>query len=218
MNNLQAARTNMVIGQITPNVTISPSLYDAMLAVPRHYFVPDKQQGIAYMDKQLSLGQQRYLMSPLLFAQLAQLAHIGPNDTVLDIGCATGYSTAVFSQLAKKVIALEADAELASNANHRLHQLGIENSILISSPLAEGNPEAAPYDVIFINGAIQQVPDSLIAQLADKGRLVTILYRNTDHNPISPTVFGDIVVFRRDKDLISQKRFFPAATFPLVDF
>lgn len=218
MYNPHLARTNMVLSQITPNVTVTQPLYDAMMAIPRHSFVPQHLQKIAYMDKQLALGDERYLMSPMLFAQLTQLAAIKDTDTVLDIGCATGYSTAVFSYLAKKVIALECDGELASIANHNMNSLHVNNSIIISGDLAEGHPEAAPYDVIFINGAVEHIPAALLNQLGENGRLVAVLYKPARYNSLASTVFGEVVVFQRNKDLISKKYVFPAASFPLVNF
>lgn len=218
MYNQAIARTNMVLGQIEPNTSLSQPLRDALMEIPRHNFVPKHLQGVAYVDKQLAVGHGRYLMSPMQFSIMVQLAAVGPQDTVLDIGCTTGYSAAVFSRLAKKVIALEPDAELASKANHSLNGLGIANSIIISGNRAEGHPEAAPYDVIFINGAVQKVPERLLAQLADKGRLIAVVYRQSDYNSLSQTALGEVVLFQRDKDLVSQRSIMPATLFPLVAF
>lgn len=218
MTNTALARTNMVNGQIIPNVPPNQPLYDAMLTIPRHAFLPSHLQGVAYIDQDIVLNSRRHLMSPMLFSQLVHAAAITPSDVILDLGCGTGYSTAILACIGKKIIALESDADLASKANHNLHTLGIKNSIIISGELAEGHPEAAPYDVIFINGAVQNIPATLFNQLADNGRLVAIMYQTNSQHSILSTVFGEIILFQKNKDLISKKHILPTASFPLVDF
>lgn len=172
-------RVKMVDGQVrTTDVTNLP-LITAMLAIPREDFVPDARKQLAYIDDDILLSAQsgpdaRYLMEPAPFAKLVQLAEIGPADTVLDVGSGSGYSAAVLSRLAKSVVALESDESLASEAAARLPALGCDNVTLVSGALAAGHKAGEPYTVIVIEGGVEEVPEALLAQLAEGGRLVAI--------------------------------------------
>lgn len=149
-------------------------IVEALGNVPREQFVPEHLRGTAYIDEDLPVGKGRYLLAPLVLAKMLALAEIRKTDKVLDVGCATGYSTAVLGQLAEKVVAVEEQMELAEKARQLLTRLHIPNAEVITGPLAPGYPGGGPYDVIFINGAIQALPDALAAQLAEGGRLVVV--------------------------------------------
>ncbi len=116
----------------------------------------------------------RYLMQPSPFAKLLQLATIHPDDTVLDIGCATGYSSAVLARIAGSVVGVENEADLADQARSILPTLGIENVEIVQGALQNGDPGKAPFDVIIIEGSVDQVPGTLFEQLKDGGRLVVV--------------------------------------------
>jgi protein-L-isoaspartate(D-aspartate) O-methyltransferase len=117
----------------------------------------------------------RYLLSPMVFAKLAQLAGIGKTDRVLDVGAATGYSTAILARIGSAVVVLENDAGLTAVAKEALASLGIGNTVFVMGPLEAGAPESAPYDVIFINGRAGYLPEALLGQLAEGGRLVAVV-------------------------------------------
>jgi protein-L-isoaspartate(D-aspartate) O-methyltransferase len=104
-----------------------------------------------------------------------QLASVEAQDAVLDIGCATGYSTAVLANLAQVVTAVEIEPELAAAARENLKALGLTNATVVEGDLARGVPEAGPFDVILLNGSVPEVPDKLLAQLKDGGRLVAVV-------------------------------------------
>ncbi|MCF8469884.1 MAG: protein-L-isoaspartate O-methyltransferase [Parvibaculum sp.] len=177
MTDFAAARLNMVESQVRINSVTDGRVIDALSAVPRERFVPISRQGLAYMDEDIRISDNtppRFLMEPRVFARLVQLAAIGPDDLVLDVGCGTGYSTAVLSRLAGTVVAVECDEDLAARAGATLSDLGVDNAVIVSGPLAEGYAKQAPYDVIFINGMIASVPDALQRQLRDDGRLVAV--------------------------------------------
>src|SRR5690606_8840678 len=129
-----------------------------------------KKQPLAYIDEDLEVAPAaqgvpaRYLMEPSPFAKLVQLAGIRPGDFVLDVGCATGYSSAVLSRLASSVAALECDAGLAAGATETLMRLGCDNVAVVEGPLQDGLPGEAPFDVIFVGGAVDAVPETLFAQ------------------------------------------------------
>ena len=170
-----AARRAMVESQIRTNRVADPAVIEALEAIPRELFVPARLRGIAYVDEALPLGNGRYLMEPLAFALMVQAAEIQPKDVVLDIGCATGYSTAVLAKLAATVVAVEEHPEFLREANRVLAELTIDNTAVIEGHLTEGCPRQAPYDAIVIEGAVEQIPDAIIRQLGDGGRLVCIV-------------------------------------------
>src|SRR5690606_30153493 len=120
MKDYSAARFNMVEGQVRPNRVTDAALIDAMLEVPRELFVPEAVRAVAYVDEDVPIGGGRYLAEPMVFARLVQEAAIEPGDVVLDVGCASGYSTAVLARLAGTVVALESDPELARLAARNL--------------------------------------------------------------------------------------------------
>ena len=178
MTDFAAARHNMVESQVRVNSVTDERVIDAIAEIPRERFVPSSRQGIAYMDEDVKIADgtpERFLMEPRVFAKLVQLAEIGPDDLVLDIGCGTGYSAAVLSRIAGTVVALECDETLAAQAGATLSDLSVDNAVVVAGPLPDGYAKQAPYDVIFINGMVSSVPESLREQLREDGRLVCVL-------------------------------------------
>ncbi|HZL59610.1 MAG TPA: protein-L-isoaspartate O-methyltransferase [Stellaceae bacterium] len=169
-----AARLSMVESQLRPNKVTDPELLAGFLAVPREGFVPPALSGIAYIDDDIRLKAGRYLMEPMVMARLIQLAAIRPGDRVLEIGAGTGYGAALLSRLARTVVALESDGELAAMARTNLRALGAGNVEFVEGPLERGHAARAPYDVIFIAGAVAQIPAAIQAQLLDGGRLMAV--------------------------------------------
>lgn len=174
-------RMNMVESQIRPSDVTDRRILRAMLNVPREAFVPVSLRPLAYMDDTLNLGRTtpdappRGLMAPRAFAKLVQLAEIGDDDVVLDVGCASGYSTAIIAKLAQTVVALEADASLAEAASKTLDGLGFDNAAVVTGVLEAGYPGEGPYDAIVVAGAVDTIPPGLLDQLKDGGRLVSVV-------------------------------------------
>lgn len=171
---LSLQRKNMVESQVRPSDVTDRRIITAMQQVPREAFVPAELQAIAYLDTPLGIAPGRSVLPPRLFAKLIQLAALEPTDTVLDVGAAGGYSTAVLAQIAGKVIALESDEFLAKSAQKNLAQLQIANASVQISSLTRGYPEGSPYDVIVLEGAVDAVPQDLLNQLSPTGRLVGV--------------------------------------------
>jgi protein-L-isoaspartate(D-aspartate) O-methyltransferase len=165
-------RANMVATQLRTNDVTDTRLIRAILSVPRENFVPAALLPLAYMEGCLSIGRGRVLLDLRSFGKMVQLAGVGSSERVLDVGCGTGYSTAVFSHLAGQVTGLEQDRELAESATAQLK--GAANAHIVCSTLSEGLPARAPFDVIFLNGAVETAPRVLTDQLAERGRLVCI--------------------------------------------
>lgn len=170
----QSARFNMVETQIRPADVTDQRVLAAMNAVPREKFVPRTALALAYADVPVQVAPGRYLLDPRSFAKLLQLAEIGAEDRVLDVGCATGYSAAVLARLAGEVVALEQDADLVRAASQLLAD-AVGRVEVVQGGLVEGVKNQAPYDVIFINGAVEDVPETLLNQLGEGGRLVTVI-------------------------------------------
>jgi protein-L-isoaspartate(D-aspartate) O-methyltransferase len=174
-------RVKMVDGQIRTTDVTKLALLDAMLTVPREAFVSANRRSLAYIDEDLLIAAPdgdrgaRYLMEPSPFAKLVQLADVKPSDFVLDVGCGTGYCSAVLSRLASSVIALESDPSLAEFATDALAELGYDNAVVVQGPLREGYASEAPYDVIFVGGSVEEVPQAFFDQLKEGGRLVVVV-------------------------------------------
>lgn len=168
------ARQRMVDGQVRTSDVTDQRVIEAMLTVPREPFVRDSRMAMSYLDLDLEVGENRYLLKPVVVARLLQAAEIQPTDTVLVVGCASGYSVALAARLARQVRATDPDAALAARAKASLDGLGLTNaSVSVAAPAA-GDPAHAPYDVIVLEGATQVVPEQLYGQLKEGGRLVGV--------------------------------------------
>ncbi len=204
MLDYRAARLNMVESQLRTNKVTDEAVLDAFLAIPRERFVPDHLDGNAYVDADIPLGGGRFLLQPMVLARLMQIAAIGPEDGVLVIGAATGYASAVIARCAARVVAVESDAALAATARARLQELQLGNVTLLEGHLEEGYPAGAPYEVIVIAGAVASVPDALARQLADRGRLATVVKNSA--------AMGQGVLMTRTSGHLSQRAVFDAGT------
>lgn len=176
-----AARQKMVDNQIRTTDVTSHSVLKAFLTVEREKFVPANMAAVAYIDDDLEIASAnderpaRYIMEPSPLAKLLQLASVKKSDLVLEVGCGTGYAAALLSLVSDSVVALESDEALANEATEALSENGYDNVAVVTGELKAGYPSAAPYDVIFINGAVEAVPQALTDQLRDGGRLVAVV-------------------------------------------
>lgn len=168
-------RDTMVATQVRPSDVRDPRVVKAMASIPREAFVPRPYKGVAYVDENIEVKPGRYLMEPRVLAKMLAAAEIGPKDFVLEIGPASGYSTAILANLADAVVALEEDQDLAETASATLEKLDVTNAAIISGPHRDGVARQAPFQVIFINGAVGEVPDALLRQLDNGGRLVCVV-------------------------------------------
>jgi protein-L-isoaspartate(D-aspartate) O-methyltransferase len=165
----EAQRHAMVASQLRPNAVSDPRVVAAMLRVPREAFLPGASGALAYRDTAVPLARGRAQNVPIATGRLLTAAELQPTDTVLLIGAAGGYTAAVLAGLVQSVVAVESDPELATAARAALG--GFPNVTVIEGPLDAGHDAGAPYDVLIIDGAVEQMPDSLVAQLAPGGRV-----------------------------------------------
>ncbi len=174
MTDYAAARVAMVDNQVRTADVTSYALLDAMLDVPRERFAPVGLKTVAYLGEHLPLGPGRVMLEPRSFAKMLEAADVGPDDLVLDVACGLGYSTAVLARLAAAVIAVEPDPDMARAASAVLTELEVHNAEVIEGPAAEGAKDHAPYNVIVVNGGVEEIPQALTDQLREGGRLVSI--------------------------------------------
>lgn len=174
MNDFTAERHAMVDCQVRPSDVTNYAIIDSMLSVPREMFVPKAQRPVAYSEAEIRLTDDRTLMPARTFAKMLEQTGVGPEDLVLDLAAGGGYSSAVLSHLCAAVVAIESAPTLVKSAGDALSALEIDNVVLTEGPPAEGDAAHGPFDVIFINGAVETIPDALLDQLKIGGRLVAI--------------------------------------------
>ncbi|MBB3065530.1 protein-L-isoaspartate O-methyltransferase family protein [Limibacillus halophilus] len=208
MIDFEAARHNMVESQIRTNKVRDLRIVDAMDSLPRELFAPENRRGVAYIDEDLPIGNGRYMIEPMVLARLVQAAEIKPGDLVLDLACASGYCAALLTILGATVVAVEPDADLIAMGTEALNEAGIENVVMLKGDPKVGYEKQAPYNVILLPGAVAEVPAALFDQLADGGRLVTVV--RTDQNSV-----GAATLYRRSGKAISSRVLFDAST-PLL--
>ena len=171
MTDFAARRRMMVDTQVRPSDVTKFPIIEAMLAVPRESFVPDAQREAAYAEDLIDLGSGRSLLEPRTLAKLLDALNIDNDELVLDVATTYGYSTAVAARMAELVVAVEEDEDLAGEAQTILMENGADNAVVHIGPLAEGAADHGPYDVILIQGGVEEVPESLTNQLKDGGRI-----------------------------------------------
>jgi protein-L-isoaspartate(D-aspartate) O-methyltransferase len=175
MTGYETARTRMVESQLRPNKVTDKRLLDAFLAIHRELFVPEHLRAVAYVDEDLPLGKGRHLMEPRVAARLLQAAAVERTDTALIVGAGAGYEAALVAVLARSVVALEEDPELARRARAALVEHSIASVSVVEAPLPQGHRARAPYDLILFCGAVAEVPAEIGSQLADGGRLMAVV-------------------------------------------
>lgn len=208
MPDFATARRMMVDGQLRTFDITDREVLAAMLAVPRERFVPQAAAAIAYLDTEIAVGGKggRRLLKPMIFAKMLQVAEVAPTDHVLDVGCATGYSSAVLSRLCASVVALEEEPDLARKARENLRAVSPAIVSVVEGALSRGWPASMPYDLIIVNGLCQEIPPKLLEQLKEGGRLIAVV-------GVGPAPVA--MIYRRLEKTISSSPVFDASA-PLL--
>lgn len=209
------ARRMMVDGQVRTSDVTDHAIITAMLEIPRERFAPDGKAAFAYLDLDLPLTDARpgvaprCLLKPMVLAKLVQAAEVREGDRALVVGCGTGYSAALLARLGASVVGLEDNESLARIARATLSGLGITDVIIETGPLPGGFGKGAPYDVILVEGSIEDVPPALSEQLSQGGRLVCV----QQSGPV-----GKAMLYYRTADAFSGRPIFDATAMALPGF
>lgn len=210
MTEFGAARAHMIESQLRPNKVVDARVLGAFARIRRELFVPEHLRMVAYIDEDLPLGGGRYLMEPMVVARLLQAAAIAPTDAVLIIGAGIGCEAALAAALARSVVALEEDPELARRARAALVEHSIASVSVVEGPLPLGHRPRAPYDVMLFCGAVAEIPSEIDSQLAEGGRLMAVVK--------SADGIGRATLRTRMGGVMAQRVLFDAATPPLAGF
>ena len=176
--NMTEQRIKMVDNQLRPFDVSHYDVLAAFLAVPRELFVPEGQRALSYSDAEIEIvdgDATRRMIRPMHLARMVQSASLTKDSVVLDLGCLTGYSSAILARLAGSVVALEATPTLAARATDALTDAGVDTVAVVEGPLEKGFPSEGPYDAIIAPGAMEEVPQALIDQLREDGALICAL-------------------------------------------
>lgn len=209
MSDFDQARKQMLDCQIRTADVTDRRVQAAFGQIPRHVFVPRSKDASAYADAEVETGPGRTMMRPRDIAKLIQAADIEPTELVLDIACGRGYSTAILASLADTVVALEEDAATIEKASTLLSEVGADNAAVIEGELKAGIAGQGPFDVIFVNGAVEDIPQAWLDQLADGGRLVAIVREGA---------VGRAVIVSRAGERIGERTLFNASARVLPGF
>ena len=171
MSEFATRRVMMVDTQVRPSDVTKFPIIDAMLSVRRETFVPEDKREAAYMGENLPLGPGRVVLEARTLAKLLDALDVQPGELVLDIGCGLGYSAAVIARLGETVVAVEEDETLAAEAQRLLSEEGVDNAVVVVGKLTEGSAKNAPYDVITVEGGVEAMPEAILSQLKDGGRI-----------------------------------------------
>jgi protein-L-isoaspartate(D-aspartate) O-methyltransferase len=164
-------RRAMIDSQLRTSGIMSPSVIAAMGAVPRENFVPKDLQSIAYMDRGIPLAAGRMLNPPIAAGLILEHAKVTAEDKILLIGASTGYLSALLSGMGQTLVVVEENAQLFETAKENLAEQ--KDLTWVSGPLADGAPDYAPYTLVIIDGSIQNLPDTIVEQISEGGRIIT---------------------------------------------
>ena len=211
MTDFALARRNMIDGQLRPNKVTNSELLAAMGEVPRERFLSEAQRAIAYADDDVPLGNGRFLIEPMVLARMIQALQPAPEDLALVVGAGRGYGSALLARLVKSVVAVESDSGHAAAARETLADLKIGNVSLHMGRMEEGAPATAPYDIVLIEGAVRLIPQAIIDQVAEGGRLVAVV-----GNDMGPLGVAELLV--KEGGVASGRPLFDTGTAMLPGF
>lgn len=174
MTDFAKLRTMMVDTQVRPSDVTKFPIIEAMLTVARENFVPTALRDAAYVGEHVALGNGRVVLDPRVLAKMLDALDIQNDELVLDIGVGLGYSSAVIARMAQAVIAVEEDDALATDAAAALADAGADNVVVETATLAAGAPQHGPYDVVVLQGAVEDIPAAILSQVKEGGRICAI--------------------------------------------
>ena len=203
----ESERRAMIEEQLRRRGIADKRVLEAMFQVPRHEFVPHAYVNSAYEDRPLPIGESETISQPYIVAVMTQAAHIEPGDKALEVGAGTGYQAAILAYLGAKVYSVERNINLAEATRERLARLGCEGIEVIWGDGSGGYAPAAPYQVILVTAAAPDLPQALLQQLAEGGRMVV---------PIGDLRHQDLFVFLKQGNEITKRVLDPCQFVPLI--
>lgn len=174
MTDFATRRTMMVDTQVRPSDVTKFPIIDALLSVPREAYVPNQLREAAYVGENLDIGDGRYMLEPRTLAKMLDALDIQPEHVALDLACGLGYSTAVLAHMCDFAVGVESDEGRAEEAQSILSEQGVDNAAVMAGDLTEGSAKSGPYDIIIAQGAVEIVPDTILGQLRDGGRIACV--------------------------------------------
>ncbi|MFZ0818568.1 MAG: protein-L-isoaspartate(D-aspartate) O-methyltransferase [Candidatus Acidiferrales bacterium] len=202
-----AQRREMVEHQLRRRGIRDARVLDAMLTIPRHEFVPEKFRGQSYEDKPIAIGEGQTISQPFIVAAMIEAMELKGNEKVLEVGAGSGYAAAILARLAAIVYTVESHPNLATAAHERLARLGITNVAVHTGDGSAGLKEAAPFDAILVAAAAPLVPQPLIEQMAEGGRMVI---------PVGDEQAQELVLMRKSNGEIHSRALHQCAFVPLI--
>ncbi len=200
-------RYEMVEHQIRARGISGPRVLAAMRKIPRHLFVPPAYERAAYQDNPLPIGEGQTISQPYIVAVMTELLELQPGDRVLEVGTGSGYQAAILAELAARVISVERLPAVAENARRNFERSGTTNVEVVVGDGTKGYPAEAPYDGIIITAATPSIPEPLIDQMAEGGRLVA---------PVGPRDFQDLVRLVKREGRVERTGFGGVCFVPLI--
>ena len=211
MTDFALARRNMIEGQLRPNRVTNAALLAAIAELPRERFLPEGLRAVAYADDDVPLGGGRYAIEPMVLARLIQALQPDSEDRALVVASGCGYGAGLLARLAKTVVAVESDDRLAGTAEKAFKALELTSIQLMIGRLEDGARELGPYNVILIEGEVRQIPQTLLDQLAEGGRLATVMAG-------APGALGNATLMVKQGGVTSGRSLFDAGTPALPGF
>ena len=209
----EIARSNMVKNQVLPNNVKNRELIDALLEIKKELFVPTKDMDLVYSDRDILVSHERNIIRTFVIAKMLDKCNFQKDNTILVIGCLTGYTLAIISRLVNYVFGVENDKNLTQIAVQNINNLNILNcSVFYKKDLSVGLEKNAPYDKIFIEGSVEKVPDNLLKQLKEDGEIFTVI-KNKEDNYV-----GEFIRGLKVDSGISIEKFFNTNVNVLKDF
>ena len=209
----EIARSNMVKNQVLPNNVKNRELIDALLEIKKELFVPTKDMDLVYSDRDILVSHERNIIRTFVIAKMLDKCNFQKDNTILVIGCLTGYTLAIISRLVNYVFGVDNDKNLTEIAVQNINNLNILNcSVFYKKDLSAGLEKSAPYDKIFIEGSVEKVPDNLLKQLKEDGEIFTVI-KNKEDNYV-----GEFIRGLKVESGISIEKFFNTNVNVLKDF
>ena len=205
------SRKNMVNNQIITNKVVNPLIIEAFLSIQKEKFIPKIKKSIVYSDSEIAFNKERSMIKSFLLAKMIEFSKVKQNDSILVIGCLSGYSVAIISQFSGYVFGLENDLNMVKEANTILSDMACHNCSINHGKLSEGLKKNMPFDKIFVEGSVEFIPNNIIQQLKEGGEIFAIFKEQK-------SIVGKYKVGLKYEGLVSYRHLFDANAKLLKDF